>query len=239
MPRTPNAVQLFLDSTKSYISYLRVSTDRQGRSGLGLEAQRKEVMDSLNGGDWELLREFTEVESGKLNTRAELTKALHACKVTGSTLIIAKLDRLSRNARFLLGLQESGVRFVCADMPHANELTVNIMAVMAQEERKMISQRTKAALAAAKARGVKLGNPNGADALRRADKGNTAAISKIKGNAEQLAEDLRVVVEDIQQAGITSVRGITQELNARCIKTARGGKWHPTSTARLLKRLEA
>lgn len=221
----------------TYISYLRVSTDRQGRSGLGLEAQRKAVMDYLNGGRWELLQEFTEVESGKRNKRAELSKALHACKVTGSTLIIAKLDRLSRNARFLLELQESGVRFVCADMPQATDLTVGILAVMAQHERQMISQRTKAALAAAKDRGVKLGNPNGAAALRRAGKGNVAAVEKVKAKATQLAEDLRVVVKDIQQCGITSIRGIANELNARNIKTARGGKWHPTSTARLLDRL--
>lgn len=221
----------------TYISYLRVSTERQGRSGLGLEAQRQAVVDYLNGGDWELLQEYTEVESGKHNERAELEKALHHCKVTGSTLIIAKLDRLSRDAHFLLGLQKSGVRFVCADMPQATEFTVGILAVVAQHEREMISQRTKAALAAAKARGVKLGNPNGAEALRRAGKGNMAAVSKIKAKAASHAEEIRDVVVDIQQAGITSVRGIAQELNARSIKTARGGKWHPTSTARLLNRL--
>jgi DNA invertase Pin-like site-specific DNA recombinase len=223
----------------TFISYLRVSTDRQGRSGLGLEAQRKAVMDYLNGGHWDLLQEYTEVESGKINERVELSKALHHCEVTGSTLIIAKLDRLSRDAEFLLKLQKSDVRFVCADMPQANDLTVGIMALIAEEERKMISQRTKAALAAAKARGVKLGNPNGAAALRRADKGNTAAVSKIKAKADLHAEKLRRVVENIQMEGTTSVRGITEKLNALNMKTPRGGKWHPTSTARLLKRLEA
>src|SRR3954466_11564912 len=142
-----------------YVSYLRVSTDRQGRSGLGLEAQRKAVEDFLNGGRWDLMAEFVEVESGKRDDRPKLTEALGLCRLHNATLVIAKLDRLSRDAAFLLGLQKAGVRFMAADMPEANELVVGIMAVVAQAERKMISTRTKAALAAAKARGVRLGKP--------------------------------------------------------------------------------
>lgn len=222
--------------TGRFISYLRVSTGRQARSGLGLEAQQAAVRDYLNGGDYELLEEYVEVESGKRDDRPKLRKALKHCKVTGATLIIAKLDRLSRNARFLLELQESRVQFICADMPEANEMTIQIMAVMAQHERKMISQRTKAALAAAKARGVKLGNPHGATYIK--DHGNAEAVEQIKRDAQDRAEDLRDVVEDIQNCGTTSVRGIAAELTTRGIRTARGGKWHPTSVARLLKRIQ-
>src|SRR5215211_718028 len=119
-----------------YVSYLRVSTDRQGRSGLGIEAQRKAVEDFLNGGRWTLLREFVEVESGKNAERPMLAEALRACKLYGATLVIAKLDRLSRDAHFLLGLEKAGVDFVCADMPTANRLTVGIMAMVADEERR-------------------------------------------------------------------------------------------------------
>src|SRR5829696_4858139 len=142
-----------------FVSYLRVSTDRQGKSGLGLEAQRKAVEDFLNGGRWELIEEFIEVESGKRDDRPKLAEALARCRLHNATLVIAKLDRLSRDAHFLLGLQKADVKFVAADMPEANEMVVGIMAIVAQAERKMISQRTKAALAAAKARGKRLGNP--------------------------------------------------------------------------------
>ena len=143
-----------------WVSYLRVSTGRQGRSGLGLESQRKAVEDFLNGGSWELAKEFVEVESGKNSDRPVLADAIKACRLYGAKLVIAKLDRLSRNAHFLLGLKEAGVDFVCADMPSANRLTVGIMAMVAEEEGRMISARTKAALAAAKRRGVQLGGYN-------------------------------------------------------------------------------
>src|SRR5271156_4544949 len=145
----------------NFVSYLRVSTARQGQSGLGLEAQRASVADYLNGGKWEVIKEFVEVESGSRNDRPELAKAMSLCRLRNATLVIAKIDRLSRDAHFLLGLQKAGVRFVAADMPEANEMVVGIMAVVAQAERKMISTRTKAALAAAKARGVKLGGARG------------------------------------------------------------------------------
>jgi DNA invertase Pin-like site-specific DNA recombinase len=220
-----------------FVSYLRVSTDKQGRSGLGLEAQRAAVEQFLNGGTWTLVEEYVEVESGKrTDNRPQLDKALQHAKVTGATLVIAKLDRLSRDAHFLLGLQKAGVKFTCADMPDANNLTVGIMALVAQQEREAISRRTKEALAAAKARGVKLGNPNGAAHLR--GRGNREAVAAIRGKATEWAEERRSVVEDIQASGITSVRGIAAELNNRGILTPLGGQWHPTSTARLLKRLQ-
>lgn len=220
-----------------FVTYLRVSTARQGRSGLGLEAQRKAVADFLNGGSWDVVEEFVEVESGKHDDRPQLRKALHLAKVTGATLLIAKLDRLSRDAHFLLGLQKAGVRFVAADMPNANEMTVGILAVVAQHERKMISDRTKAALAAAKDRGVKLGSPKGAEHLR--GRGNAEAVSTVKANAQAKALELRPILEDVQAGGCTSVRAMADELNRRGILTPRGGQWHPTSVARLVKRLES
>ena len=219
-----------------HVSYLRVSTARQGKSGLGLEAQREAVAQFLNGAAWKLLREFVEVESGKHDDRPKLAKALHLCKVTGATLVIAKLDRLSRDAHFLLGLQKAGVPFVAADMPEANEMVVGIMAVIAQGERKLISQRTKAALQAAKRRGVKLGNPNGAAHLHGL--GNKAAVRKVREDAVARADSLRSIVEDVRAGGVTSVRGIAEEMNRRGILTPRGAGWHPTSVGRLLERLE-
>lgn len=146
------------------VAYERVSTARQGKFGLGLEAQRKAICDYAAAKGATLLGCFTEVESGKRNDRPELHKALQLARVTGATLVIAKLDRLSRNAAFLLALRDSGVGSVACDMPEANDLTVGIMALVAQQEREAISRRAKEALAAAKARGVKLGNPNGAPA---------------------------------------------------------------------------
>jgi DNA invertase Pin-like site-specific DNA recombinase len=220
---------------KRYVSYLRVSTDRQGQSGLGLEAQRAAVAGYINGG--ELLREFLEVESGKHDDRPQLAKALHHAKVTGATLLIAKLDRLSRDAHFLLGLQKAGVRFIAADMPEANETMIGFMAVMAQHEREAISRRTKEALAAAKARGVKLGNPQGAAHLR--GRYQHLAVEAVKENAARFAEDLKPVVDDIREAGHTSIRAIAAELNKRGIRTARDRQWHPTSAARLLQRIDA
>src|SRR5437899_948305 len=141
-----------------FVAYYRVSTKGQGRSGLGLDAQREAVRNYLNGGQGSLAEAFTEVESGKRDDdRPQLAKALQTCRVYGAKLVIAKLDRLSRDAHFLLGLEKAGVDFVAADMPHANRLTVGIMAMVADEERRAISERTKAALAAAKRRGVALG----------------------------------------------------------------------------------
>lgn len=222
-------------ATGNFISYLRVSTAKQGRSGLGLEAQRSAVERYLNGGNWELLAEYVEVESSKKDDRPQLLKALEHSRLTGATLVIAKLDRLSRDAHFLIGLHKADVRFVAADMPQANELTVGIMALVAQEERKAISRRTKEALQAAKARGVKLGCPNGAKHLRQY--GNAAGVEAVKAKAKNRAESLRELVAQLQAQGITSSNGIAQELNRQRITTPRGGKWYATSASRLLERL--
>lgn len=226
----------------SFVAYYRVSTAQQGRSGLGLEAQKAAVQAFLNGGDWRLVAEVVEVESGKRNDRPKLEEALRMCRLHGATLIIAKLDRLSRDAHFLLGLQkdlaEQGLRFVAADMPEANELTVGIMAVVAQAERKMISARTKAALAAAKARGVKLGGHRGyvpTEAEREA--GRAAQRARSADHAGLIAP----VIAEARARGVASLAGLAEALNERGIPTARGGEkgWTPMQVSRLLKRLEA
>jgi len=223
------------------VSYLRVSTDKQGKSGHGLEAQRQAVADYIGGGRGKLLAEFVEVESGKHDDRPQLKAALHRAEVTGAVLLVAKLDRLSRDVAFLANLQKSGVKFRCCDMPDASEFTINILAAVAQHERKLIRDRTKAAMAAAKRRkGFKgYGNPNGARALRRARKGNTAAIAVVAANADARMQRLLPVISDIRASGHTSLQAIADELNAREIKTARGGRWYPTSVKNVLDRSEA
>lgn len=216
------------------VTYYRVSTAKQGRSGLGLEAQQAAIAAFCASRDCQPLGEYVEVESGKRDDRPELTKALHHAKVTGATLVIAKLDRLSRNLAFLAQLQDAGTRFIAADMPEANELTIHIMAAMAQAERKAISKRTKEALVAAKARGTKLGNPMGAKAFGES-KGNGAAVDAIKAKALTFANDVAPIIEAIKADGHTSLRAIAGELNARGIITARGGKWAAQSVSDVMR----
>jgi DNA invertase Pin-like site-specific DNA recombinase len=217
-----------------FVSYLRVSTKRQGDSGLGLEAQRKAVTDFLNGGHWELIDERIEVESGKSDAnRPELERALKLCRLHGATLVIAKLDRLSRDAYFLLGLQKAGVRFVAADMPEANEMVVGIMAVVAQAERKMISARTKAALAAAKARGVRLGGNRGTVITKEIQ---AKGVAMRQERSATRARDLAADIAEIRTSGASSLREIAAGLNARGIPTARGGTWSAVQVKRALER---
>ena len=223
--------------SQKFVAYERVSTARQGRSGLGLEAQRKAIDDFAASRGADVLARFTEVESGRKNERPELAKALTLAKLTGATLLIAKLDRLSRNAAFLLTLRDSGVRFLACDMPEANDLTVGIMALVAQQEREAISRRTKEALAAAKARGVKLGNPNGAAALRRAGKGGQALRAAVSRNADEFAAGLAPVVAELHGGGVTTLRGIAEALNKRGMLTRRGGQWQVSNVRNLLRRL--
>lgn len=221
----------------SFVAYYRVSTERQGRSGLGLDAQRQAVHSFIQG---DLVGEFVEVESGKVKDRPELMKALHLAKQTRSTLVIAKLDRLARNVAFIANLMDAGVEFVAVDMPTANRLTIHILAAVAEHEREMISARTKAALAAAKARGVRLGNPNGARALKPTLKEAQAAGAETnKVKADEFAKGLVPVIAELKANGIDGVRPITRALNERGIKTQGGGIWHPTAVARLLDRMPA
>ncbi len=220
-----------------FISYCRVSTARQGASGLGLEAQKKAISDYLNGGEWELLGEFIEVESGKKDNRPELQKALSHCTIKGATLVIAKLDRLTRNVAFISRLMESGVDFVACDFPQANRLTVHILAAVAEHEREMISERTKAALAAAKARGRKLGTPE-----------NLTNEARLKGSpmgnmmktvlADSFALKLAPMVRQYQKEGL-SLNQIAATLNSEKILTARGkvGTWTPQGVKNVLSRV--
>jgi Site-specific recombinases, DNA invertase Pin homologs len=216
-----------------FVAYYRVSTDKQGKSGLGLEAQQEAVNNHLSHCSGELIECFTEVESGKNNNRIELEKALRKCRLTGATLIIARLDRLSRNATFLMSLMDSKVKFVCADMPEANNFTVQILAVMAQYESKLISERTKAALAAAKARGVKLGNPN-LHLIRPTD--TTKARRAHVEQSEARNAELRGVINELiaEHGGELSLRETAQLLNAANYTTARGKQFQATSVKRLL-----
>ena len=220
-----------------YVAYFRVSTDKQGRSGLGLEGQRKAVLDFLNGGAWELVAERTEVESGKrANNRPALIEALQLCRVHNATLLIAKLDRLSRDAHFLLGLQKAGVRFIAADMPHADNFTVGILAMVAQKEREMISERTKAALAAAKARGVKLGGkrPGVIMTPQIRAKGRTASTER----ANAFARDLAPTIAAFARLGCTSLNGLARALNDSNIPPPRRkGQWSATQVKALLARI--
>lgn len=181
------------------VAYERVSTARQGRSGLGLAAQRKAIEDLAEARGAAVMARFTEVESGR-KERPELAEALILARLTGATLVIAKLDRLSRNAAFLLTLRDSGSRFLVCDVPEANDLTIGIIALVAQQEREAISRRTKEALAAAKVRGVKLGNPNGAAALRRVGQGGVALRKVVQVKANAFPAELAPVVAEIRAA---------------------------------------
>jgi DNA invertase Pin-like site-specific DNA recombinase len=212
----------------SYIAYYRVSTDRQGKSGLGLEAQQQAVADYLQRAAGALVEAYTEIESGKRKQRPQLAAALKACRKRKATLIIAKLDRLARNVHFISGLMESGVDFIATDNPHANRLMIHLLAAFAEHEREQISERTKAALAAAKRRGVILGK-NGREVL----------APQNRRKADQFAAALTVTVAEIKAAGYCTVRAITDELNRRAIPTARtGAHWQLANTHALLKRIE-
>lgn len=229
-----------------FISYCRVSTDRQGRSGLGLEAQQAAVREYVARVCGRLVAEHVEVESGRRNDRPELTAALRTCGWHRATLVIAKLDRLSRDLGFIVRLLESHSRFVACDMPEANELTVHILAAVAQAERKAISARTKAALEAARARGRLLGfaHPRRVDDARACgDRGRAAAlVSSLavrQRRARERATLLSTLIEDLRAAGHTSLRALAAELNAREIPAPRGGRWHPESVRVLLQSIDA
>jgi DNA invertase Pin-like site-specific DNA recombinase len=226
---SPKALQ------RRYVTYYRVSTERQGRSGLGLEAQKAAVAEFLRATDGTLHAEFVEVQSGKDDDRPKLAEALKVCKLSRSTLLIAKLDRLSRNAAFLLTLQNAGVRFVACDMPDMNETVVGIMAVIAQSERKAISTRTKAALAAAKARGVRLGNP----ALQAGSETTARVASRAAQKvAKDRAEELRDVLDDARSKGCKTLQAVADHMNGKGFPTPRGGRWVPASVARLVAQIE-
>lgn len=223
-----------------FISYLRVSTDRQGKSGLGLEAQREAVANYLNGGQWELVAEVVEVESGRRHDRPQLEAALSACRLHRATLVVAKLDRLARNAKFLLHLIDSSVDVVFCDLPHVpsgptGRFLLTQIAAVAELEAGLISQRTKAALAAAKVRGVKLGSPGNLTAdgqARGAEMGRAASVAR----ANSRAADLQATIRQLMAQGITSASSIARKLNEAGVPTARGGLWQAVQVQRVLRR---
>lgn len=207
----------------NYIAYYRVSTARQGVSGLGLEAQQEAVARYLSTVGGVALDSFVEVESGKKKNRVELERAIAACKKHKATLIIAKLDRLARNVHFISGLMEGGVEFVAVDNPHANRLMLHMLAAFAEHEREQISKRTTEALAAAKARGVRLGR-NG-----------TRLASENRRRASDFAKAILPSIQEIKGRGIDSLSSIARELNDMGIHTREGGQWHPMSVSRVLQ----
>lgn len=217
------------------VTYLRVSTARQGSSGLGLEAQRASVQAHAAAGGHTIVAEYVEVESGRRDDRPQLAAALAACRLHRATLVIAKLDRLARNVRFIAGIMDGGVDFVACDMPHANRLTLHLMAAMAEHEAAAISERTKAALAAAKARGVQFGNPNGAIHLH-ANSRQAAAASAIirKKAAVERATAMRPLLDQLESEGIGTPTKIAICLNNRSLPSPNGGSWYPQQVRRIM-----
>lgn len=223
---------------KRFVAYYRVSTKRQGESGLGLEAQREAVQRFIGGA--QLVAEHQEVESGGRADRPALEAALRDCRIHGATLIIAKLDRLARSVAFISRLQEDGVPFVAVDLPHANNFTVQIMAAVAEHERKLIGERTRAALQAARARGVRLGGRRAGHRIEdHAERGRQRSAEVRTARADALASDRSEVVARIRAEGVTSLQGIARELNARSIPAPRGGTWSAGQVRRVLLRMSA
>lgn len=219
-----------------FVTYLRVSTQRQGASGLGLEAQREAVTNFTSKEHGEVIAEYVEIESGKKNARPELEKALAYAKKQGATLLIAKLDRLARNVAFIANLMEAGTDVRAADMPEANCFMFHVMAAVAEQEGRAISERTKAALKAAKARGVKLGwsIPSRAQEQKEASRLGGIAIAK---SAKEFAVNLTPIIELLRSQGL-SLHGIAKELNARGIQTARGGQWYAMTVKNTIDRCD-
>lgn len=222
-----------------FVAYFRVSTDAQGRSGLGLEAQREAVARHVGSANGRIIAEFEEIESGKKNDRPKIAAAISTCRLRRATLVIAKLDRLARNVAFVSNLMESGVDFVACDNPYATRLTIHILAAVAEHEREMISQRTKAALAAAKARGVRLGNPNlrPGNGSRAFAKSGRAARSKL---SNEHAADVSSYIDAARAAGCKSLGELARALTARGIPTPGGAikVWRAEQVSRVLQRLE-
>jgi len=213
-----------------FVAYYRVSTKQQGLSGLGLDAQKSVVLNYISVQQGALIKDFTEIESGGKNNRKMLNEALTYCQLTNATLLIAKLDRLSRDAHFLTGLMKSKINFICCDQPHANQLTIGLLAILAEHERKICSERTKAALAAAKRRGIRLGNPR----IHEISNQDTApARAQYIMNTQTFYEQLAPVINDIKTKGITSYLGIAKYLNELGFQSRRGGKFY-ASTVKLI-----
>lgn len=222
-----------------FVAYYRVSTAKQGISGLGLDAQKQTVAEFLNGGSWELIAEFTEVESGRRADRPELEKAIAHCRLMGATLIVANVSRLTRSPDFMARMVEAGVEVRFCDLPQiegpAGRFMLRQMLAVAELEAGLIAERTRKALAAAKARGVKLGGDRG-NIADIAEQGAAASRAVRTAKANQRAADIAPVIAEIRDSGSTSLRAIADELNARGIRTARGKPWSATQVARVIER---
>jgi len=216
------------------IAYFRVSTAKQGESGLGLDAQRAAVAEFARRGPHEVLAAYQEVETGKRADRPELHKAIRHARRARATLVIAKLDRLARNVHFLSGLMESGVDFVAVDMPAANRLTLHIMAAVAEDEARRISERTRAALAAFKARGGRLGTPRNLTPEARA-RGSILGAAAARARADDAYADVMPLVLELRGRGL-SQRAIAGRLNADGHATRRGRPWNQVQVKRVLDR---
>jgi len=220
-----------------FISYIRVSTTSQQQSGLGLEAQRQAILNHLNGGNWRLVKEYVEVESGRKNDRPELLKALEHCKRIKATLIISRLDRLSRSVSFLANLMESGVDFIALDAPYANKFMLHVLSAVAQHEAEVTSQRTKDALAAAKARGVKLGNPHGFSRVKR-NTDPTKATEKRMQSAREYSERMYPIIKKHIDEG-KSLRWIAKEMEHQKELSPRGTeRWSAMTVKLIVDRVE-
>ena len=220
-------------ATNRAVAYYRVSTEKQGKAGmgLGLAAQNTAVKAYLDANRLDLVGEFTEIESGRHNDRPKLAEAVAMAKRQKAVLVIAKLDRLARSVATIANLLEAGIEFVAADQPHANRLTIHLLSAVAEHEASMISARTKAALQAAKERGKVLGNPT--NAREAAAIGRQRLIERADQHAQKVLPMLQHVVK---VGGITSVHAAADALNDRGVKTARGGQWHGSSVLNLIKR---
>ena len=223
-------------ATGKYVAYYRVSTGKQGRSGLGLDAQQQTVRDRLNGGDWALVKEFTEIESGRVSHRPELVKALAMCRVMNAKLIVANVSRLTRNPDFMSTLVAAEVEVEFCDLPNVDgpvgKFMLRQMLSVAELEAGMIAERTRKALAAAKARGTKLGGDRG---NLRADnvQGRTASLKARQDQAGRRRSDLAPIIEEIRAGGATTLRAVADALNDRGIPTARGGRWSAAQVSRV------
>jgi DNA invertase Pin-like site-specific DNA recombinase len=213
--------------TRKAIAYYRVSTSEQERSGLGLDAQKQAVSAYIAGAGLELVADYEEIESGKRNDRPALHQAIGHAKRCRGVLVIAKLDRLSRSVAFVSSLMEAGVQFVAADQPAANELTIHILAAVAQAERKAIGERTRAALAAVRARGTRLGNPKLSEARSK-------AVIAVKAGRARFISNTWPIIRDLQRSGCETLQSVADALNTRGIKTARRGTWTATAVRRVL-----
>jgi DNA invertase Pin-like site-specific DNA recombinase len=222
---------------KPMVTYIRVSTSQQGRSGLGMEAQRQALAAFAAAEGFAVAAEFVEVETGKgsdaLDRRPQLAAALAKARLLRSPIAVAKLDRLSRDVHFISGLMTHRVPFVVAELgPDVDPFVLHLFAALAEKERVLISGRTKSALAAAKARGVALGNPN-IEAVR------ARAVRAIKAEADRVAGNVLPIIAEIRRSGATSLRQIADALNARGVPTPRGGRWHAMSVRNVLARENA